>query len=92
MTIKPDFLNFMCELLEGSENELKIREQMKALGFEYRWFNLAIDNPNRAPWFSYHFIDIDKKETYSAQYSCLGGAANLAARRALLGRHDDIEE
>lgn len=96
MPLNPNFVNFMCELVGGLDDELSIRTQIEKLGFTHRYTNLTPDDPEHRPWFSYHFIKLSplpngNQETYSAQYHSLGLAANLAARKVLTGEHDDID-
>lgn len=96
MTLKPEFVNFMCELVGGLDDEPTIRTQIESLGYTHRYTNLTPDDPEHRPWFSYHFISThsslaERGKTYSAQYSSLGLAANLAARKVLIGEYDDID-
>ena len=99
MTLNPEFVNFMCELVGGLDDEPTIRTRIEALGYTHRYTNLTPDDPNHAPWFSYHFIEVKPSvpesyscKTYSAQYTSFGLAANLAARKVLTGECTDKEE
>lgn len=97
MSLDSEHVNFMCELINGIDNEPMIRAYLEKIGYTTRYTNLTPDDPAHQPWFIYHVVKNEplpngNKETYSAQYTSFGLAANLAARKALAGEHDDIEE
>ena len=97
MSLSPGFVNLMCELIGGLDDEPSIRAEIEKLGFTHRYTDLTPDDPEKRPWFSYHFISTTplpngNTKTYSAQYSSLGLAAILAARKVLTDEHDDKEE